>query len=134
MTNERKQVLELLAQGKITAEDAERLLDKLAPSAQTDQGAVRPEGPASRDPKFMRVSVDSHEGDKVDIRLPIGLLRSGIKLSAMMPKEAAQAMSKNGFDFAHLRDLSGSDLMEAMREISIDVVSNEGDKVKISCE
>jgi hypothetical protein len=134
MQNERKQVLQLLAEGKISADDAERLLDKLA---STTGGADSP--PVSRlsvdkGPKFMRVLVDSCEGDQVDIRLPIGLLRSGISLSAMMPREAAEAMKKNGVDFSQFNGLSGDEFMSALRSMTIDVCSHDGDQVKIYCE
>jgi hypothetical protein len=68
------------------------------------------------------------------VRLPLALLRSGIKLTAMMPKNAAEAISKNGVDFSQLNALSGDDLLEALRAMQIDVQSNEGDVVKIYCE
>jgi hypothetical protein len=133
MSNERKQVLQLLADGKISAEDADRLLQKLA-SSQPAEAPLDRSASAVAQPKFMLIHVDSKEGDKVDVRLPIGLMRSGIKLTAMMPKEVAQAMSKNGVDFSELSGLSGSELMSALREMTIDVCSAEGDKVQIYCE
>ncbi len=145
MSNERKQVLDLLAEGKISSEDAERLLDRLAGSASTgDAGAssagsstAAPSGsgqPPTAAPKFMCVHVDSHEGDQVNVRLPLALVRSGIKLSAFLPREAAETMSKNGVDFSQLSGLSGDDLIEALRHMQVDVVSHEGDQVKVYCE
>ena len=133
MQDERKQVLEMLATGKISAEDAERLLDRLTPTA--PPGPSSPSGANDNAPlKFMRVHVDSHEGDQVDVRLPINLLRSGIKLSAMIPKEAVEAMSNNGVDFSQLTSLSGDEFMNVMRNLTIDVASHEGDQVRIFCE
>ena len=134
MINERKQVLQLLADGKVTAEDAEKLLDKLNSSQATPSSDVSPQPASVSQPKFMCVHVDSCEGDVVDIKLPIGLLRSGIKLSAMMPKEAAEAMTKNGVDFSQLSQLGGSDFMAALSAMRIDVTSKEGDTVRICCE
>lgn len=129
MTTERRQVLDMLAQGKISAEEADRLLDKL--------GAAKPaEGPAAGGaaPKFLRVTVDSHDGDKVNVRVPLALVRTGIKLSAMMPKEAGEKLQASGVDLSHLSGLKGDELVEALRELQVDVDSKEGDRVKVFCE
>jgi hypothetical protein len=133
MNDERKKVLEMLSQQKISAEDAERLLERIgqthSASPPDDQDA-----PQSSVPKFMCVRVDSNGGDVVDVRLPIGLLRTGIKLSAMLPKEASDAMSKTGFDFAQLGRLPSAELLSALREMSVDVTAASGERVRISCE
>jgi hypothetical protein len=140
MSNDRKQVLEMLAAGKITAEEAERLLERLAaaaggsPDAQAKESASLVGRKDGRELKFMCIHVDSDEGDKVDVRVPIGLLRTGIKLSAMLPKEAAEAMSHNGVDFSQLSALSGGDLMDALRDMTVDVQAADGTKVQVYCE
>jgi hypothetical protein len=143
MTNERRQVLELLSQGKVSAEEAEQLLERVEASggSRTSGGAAAGAAigsPATSGspgtPKFMCVHVDTHEGDEVKVRLPLALVKSGIKLSAMLPKEAAEAMSKNGVDFSQLSTLGGADLVDALRDMQIDVSSHEGDQVKIYCE
>src|SRR5262249_9006819 len=62
MSTERKQVLEMLAEGKITTEDADRLLDKLggSPGATGNAGAsAENKALPPRAPKFLRVVVDS---------------------------------------------------------------------------
>jgi hypothetical protein len=133
MSTERKQVLDLLAEGKITSEEAMRLLDRIGESGQTGANAA-PESSASGLPKFMCVRVDTHEGDEVNVRIPLALLRTGIKLSAMMPKNAAEAMAKNGVDLSQLSALSGDELLNALRAMQVDVASHEGDLVKVYCE
>ncbi len=134
MSNERKQILEMLSQGKIGPEDAERLLDRLNTATGTGQSPGSPsDSPQSSPPQFMCIQVDSVEGDKVNVRLPIALVKSGIKLSAMMPKEAAATMTKNGVDFSQLSALTGDELATALRNMVIDV-SSHGDQVKIFCE
>jgi hypothetical protein len=137
VSTERKQVLEMLAQGKISAEDAERLLDRLAASHETSgagsEGADRQASPQAT-PKFLRILVDGKDGDKVNIRVPLALVRTGIKLSAMMPPEASQKLNAKGIDLSHLSTLKGEDLTEALRELAVDVDSTSGDKVRIFCE
>jgi len=134
MPHERKQVLELLAQEKITPEEAGRLLDKLE-AAPTSEKSTQPDAttPADR-PKFICIHVDGTKGDKVDLRFPIALVRTGIKLSALVPKEAADAMAKNGVDLSQLSKLSEDDLTDALRTMAVNVASHKGDQVKIYCE
>ena len=138
MPAERRLILEMLSQGKITAEDAEKLLDKLAAASQ-DSEAGQPasvEGAPKRStaPKFLRVVVDSSDGDKVNIRVPLALVRTGIKLTTMMPQAASEKLAEQGIDLSHLSGLKGEDLMAALQELTLDVDSNAGDKVKIFCE
>jgi len=169
MSQERRQVLEMLAQGKITAEDAERLLDRLnragagsgagagagagtgagagASAGSGDGGgawaaAGAPEGAAGSDletappkrVKYLRVVVDSSDGDKVNIRVPLGLVRAGIKLRAIMPEQAREKLEAKGVDLSALSGLDGEELIEALRELQIDVNSAQGEKVRIFCE
>lgn len=138
MSTERKQVLEMLAAGKISAVDADRLLDKLATSggqaddeAKTAAGDARGSKPA---PKFLRVQVDAKDGDKVNIRVPIFLVRTGIKLSTMLPAKVSRRLSEKGIDLSQLRGLDGDELAQALRELTVDVRAIDGDNVRVFCE
>lgn len=160
MSEERKQVLEMLAEGKISADEAERLLSKMEilfgganargfekPDSGTRAGQSEPtaakivktidlgDGGGKRKAlKYLRVLVDSSDGDVVNVRVPLALVRTGIKLSAVLPSEANERLSKKGVDLSQLNDLTGDDLIEALRELNIDVDSANGDKVRIFCE
>lgn len=147
MTQERTQVLDMLAQGKITVQDAERLLDKLAAigasSPESEVGGATPAGseaccdggaPRPGNPKYLRVLVDSAKGDKVNIRVPLSLVRAGIKLKAVMPEHARQQLSEKGIDLSNLGGLEGDELLQALRELNVDVDASDGDKVRIFCE
>ncbi len=136
MSIERKQILDMLGEGKITAEEAERLLEKLqvgdaepvsTPTAGRD--AVR-----RGEPKFLRVVVDSHNGDEVNIRVPLALVRTGIKLSTMLPSHANEQLTEKGIDLSQLGGLEGQELVDALRDLTVDVDSADGDKVRIFCE
>jgi hypothetical protein len=138
MSTERKQVLEMLAQGKISAEDADRLLDKLAGSGGQTEGAA---GAAAGDvkgstpaPKFLRVQVDDKDGDHVNVRIPMFLVRTGIKLSTMLPSRVGRKLTENGIDLSQLSGLDGDELVQALRELTVDVHSDDGDRVRVFCE
>ena len=136
MSTERKQVLEMLAQGKISAEDADRLLDKLANAEGQAEGAAGNTAGDARGskpmPKFLRVEVD--DGDRVSIRIPMFLVRTGIKLSTMLPSRVGRKLTENGIDLSQLSGLDGDELVQALRELTVDVHSDDGDRVRVFCE
>jgi hypothetical protein len=80
------------------------------------------------------VLVDSSKGDKVNIRVPLSLVRAGIKLKAVMPEHARQQLSEKGIDLSNLGGLEGEELLQALRELNVDVDAADGDKVRIFCE
>ena len=135
MSEERKQILEMLAQGKISAEDAERLLDKLG-AGDSKQSADA--SPSTRDsgakPKYLRVHVDSAEGDKVNIRIPLALIRTGIKLTTLLPDHATESLGEHGVDLNKLSELDQKELYETLSDLTVDVDSEEGDTVRVFCE
>lgn len=132
MSTERNKVLGMVAEGKLSADDAERLLDKLDGSGAA--GAKnRADSPAdgAAPLKYLRVLVDSAKGDKVNIRVPLALLRTGISLATLLPAAAGEKLSENGIDLSHLE---GDALVEELRELTVDVDSAKGDTVRVFCE
>ena len=136
MSVERKQILDMLVEGKITVEQAERLLQKLQVGDTETVSTAASGGDAIRkgEPKFLRVLVDSHNGDEVNIRVPLALVRTGIKLSTMLPSHANEQLTEKGIDLSQLGGLEGQELVEALRDLTVDVDSADGDKVRIFCE
>ena len=143
MNDDRRQILDLLSQGKITTDEAERLLaalDRRGPS-----GASEPQRLANRAlPKYLRVCVDTdEEGDggptKVNIRVPMQLLRAGVRLSSLIPPAARDElnaeMRKHGvpFDINQLKPENLEELVEQLAELTVDV-DQEKTKVRIFCE
>lgn len=131
MSNDRRQVLEMLAAGKISAEDAERLIEKLATSS--DAASAAGTQPKGARPKYLRVVV-TDSGDKVNIRVPLALVRTGIKLSTMLPSEANERLSERGIDLSQLSGLQGEELIDALRDLHVDVDAEGGETVRIFCE
>lgn len=152
MSEERKQVLDMLAEGKITADEAERLLEKLEPSprarrtvhTKTVRRAAGGEGEAAAEaggdgapagpPRYLRVLVNGGEGETVNIRIPLKLVRTGIKLSTVLPTDVNAKLSEKGFDLAAFGELQGEELVEALRELHVDVDTPDGESVRVFCE
>ena len=133
MNEERKQILNMLAEGKITADEAERLMDRLesAGSRETPQSA----GPVPTGKlKYLRVLVDSTNGDKVNVRVPLSLIRTGIMMAAVLPDDVNDKLGAKGFDLSKLSELEGAELDEALRDLQVDVDAGDGDTVRVFCE
>lgn len=133
MNEERKKILEMLSEGKITAEEAERLLDKIAGASSTGPRADRKPGEPFKI-KWLLVHVDGKDGDKVNVRVPINLIRTGIKLGAILPTGAAERIKASGFDLNELNTLADEELVEALADLHVDINSEDGDVVRVYCE
>jgi hypothetical protein len=135
MNEERRQILDMLSEGKISAAEAERLLEKLdgAKSAGHAESQDKSTGRTAK-PKFLCVIVDSADGDKVNVKVPLALVKTGIKMAAIMPEGAAQKLSAKGIDLSKLSALDGDELTAALAELQVNVDSDAGDVVRICCE
>jgi hypothetical protein len=153
MSEDRSRILNMLAEGKITAEEAERLLDALDSRAAgaTATAAAAPGTPAvpaitgdpepllNALPKYLYVKVESTKGDNVDVKVPVALIRSGLKLTSLIPPQAMDqlndSMSEHGMsiDFNNLKPEDIDELIAALREMEVSVVSAEGDNIRVYC-
>ncbi|HET7226333.1 MAG TPA: hypothetical protein VFK69_11540 [Candidatus Eisenbacteria bacterium] len=164
-------MLDMLAQGKITVDEANQLLAAMgsapagtatAAAGTADKGSAAAGAPS---PKYLRITVtktrswpgDDAEGSRrarmwpglvlgrngeVTIRVPVALVRNGMRLGAMIPGLAGGRVQ------AHLRergvdvDLSKIDaetidqLVREFGEMNIDIDSGRGGRaqVRITCE
>ncbi|MBD3370824.1 hypothetical protein GF402_10760 [Candidatus Fermentibacteria bacterium] len=139
MEESRKKILEMLAEGKVTVEEAAVLLEKVAsgddtPSAEPPSPPEPPEPGGKKKPRYLRVLVESADGDNVNVRVPLSLIKTGIKLKALIPAGAADAVSEKGFDLSRLTELDEDELVRALSEIEVDVDSANGDTVRIFTE
>jgi len=141
MNENRKQILQMLSEGKITADEAERLIAAL----ETGTPDASPSSKAM--PTYIRVLVEAEEEEgadsltKVNIRVPIKLLRAGVKLAGLIPQEARahvnEAMREKGmtFDINQLKPENLDELIDNLQDLSIDVdKKNRMVKVKVFCE
>lgn len=91
---ERLKILQLLQEGKITADQAARLLEALETSTAQAKGAPRPPVPPSPPPpagggRWLRVRVTDTDTGKtrVNVRLPLNLVASGIRMGMRFAPE-----------------------------------------------
>jgi polyhydroxyalkanoate synthesis regulator phasin len=86
MSEETKRVLEMVAAGKITVEEGERLIGVLG-AGQSAPPPVEGERPA---PRFLKMEAGATGKDGKEegfrMRVPLDLLRAGIKMRALIPE------------------------------------------------
>ena len=145
MTEERRQILEMLAEGKINADEADRLIGALGGSSATAT-ATTTAVQAKPLPKFIRIMIDAKEGrhDKpvhVNVRVPVALLRAGVRFGSLIPIQAQERMNaefrKNGLDFdiRQVKPENINELIDQLQDLSIDVDQEDDDtKIRIFTE
>ena len=134
MSDSRMKILEMLSEGKITADEASSLLEKVSATENASTESEEEIEPVHTSPRYLRLVVDSSDGDKVNIKVPMSLIKTGIKLSALLPTDAADAIKDQGIDLAMLKDLPADELIQALRELEVNVDSADGDTVRIFTE
>ena len=138
MNDNRRQILDMLASGKITAQEAERLIAAL------ERNGVGATAMSESDKvKYLRVLVDTTDPldgpTKVNVRVPMQLLRAGVRLTGVIPASAREevnnALRKEGiaFDINNVTPQNLEELIEHLRELTVDV-DNENTKVRVFCE
>lgn len=146
MSEKQKKILEMLTEGKIGVDEAERLLSSLGTDVIEPGEVARVGAAAMRKPKYLRVTVrpgpdHEHEEDAehVNVRVPVSLIRSGIKLTSLMPEQArdkvSEALHDKGIDL-NMRNMKPEDLEEiidALTELEVDVTSRK-EVVKVFVE
>jgi hypothetical protein len=141
MNEQRQQILQMLAEGKITADEAGRLIDALDRQLPESPPTAAPR-PRPR-PKYLRVLVvDTSGGDepsRVNVRVPLQLLRAGVRLASLIPQQALTKINakldESGvpIDLTELKPQHIEELIEQLDELDIDI--DEADsKVQVFCE
>jgi hypothetical protein len=156
MNENRRRILEMLAAGKITADEAERLLAALdsepsgAVSATVSAGANGARNTGGKlHPKYLRVLVEADEsmtGNKglttVNVRVPMQLLRAGVRLAALIPQQAHTqldyALSSHGIPLtlSQIKPENLEELIDHLEDLTVDVDGKDGNttKVRVFCE
>jgi hypothetical protein len=78
--------------------------------------------------------------DRVNVRVPMSLIRAGIKLTYLIPPEARDkvnvALREKGINF-DVRNIKSDDienLIEALSDLQVDVMSGKGENVRVFVE
>jgi hypothetical protein len=141
MNDERRRILDLLAKGKITVDEAHQLLDAI--------GRVSADGSASEDserpqPRWVRIAIhktakEGHSDKDVNIRVPIAMVKTGMRLGALIPglagEQVAARMRERGLDvdFSKLDAASIESVLKSLGDTNIEIESGKA-HVRITTE
>ena len=140
MNENSRRVLEMLAEGKVSVDEAERLLslvDEESKVTTAMQPLAPPQAGSAR--RYLRVTVDSDDDEHVDVRVPLALIKAGIRLHTLLPEKAEKGIKKtikkNGIDIDidNLRTEDLEQLIDALSEIEVNIHDGD-DKVRVYCE
>ena len=147
MTENRRRILDMLAEGKITADEAERLLTTVDQPETGGTGFAAAGTTPNDERKFLRVVVEPNadagpevEQHRVNIRVPMALIRAGVKLTSLIPSNATtkinEELHKSGVDFdvSTIKPENLDELVDAMKDLEIDVEGGREGKVKVYLE
>lgn len=136
MNEERKRILEMLSEGKINADEAEKLLSALSERSESNQGMVK------NQPRYLRVMVEPGLGsgnkERVNVRIPIKLIRAGLRLASFIPKDAQakvnEALHEKGIekDFTNIKPEDIDEILAQINDLTVDIEGKE--TVKVFCE
>ncbi len=150
-TDDTRRILDMLAQGKITVDDADRLLKAVG----TAQPAETPAADAATDEphrtRRMRINVhkpaNEYRREKdVNIRVPIAVVKGGMRLGAIIAtfagEKAAQRMKARGLDLdlakinGDLSKMNGAEFDAFLKSLGdTDIEIDDGkSQVRITCE
>lgn len=142
MSDETRRILDLLASGKISPGEAEQLLKAAARESAADAPPAEPQA-AGAEPKFLRIEVHKSARDwrpekTVNIRVPISMVRGGMRLGAIIPGTSTriqEALRDKGLDLDWSK-LDRADLAAVLKnvgELTMDVDDGRA-RVKITAE
>jgi hypothetical protein len=147
MSDDTRRILDLLAQGKVTVDEAEQLMGAIgAPPAQASAAAAPPTPDDAERPKPRWVRINVHKTAKegkhdkdVNIRVPIAIVRSGMRLGALIPglagDQVAARMRERGLDvdFSKLDAAAIESVLKELGDTNIEIDSGKA-QVRITCE
>ena len=136
MSEEKRKILEMLADKKISVDDAEKLLAAVSEQP-AEAVAARTKGP-----KYLRVLVEpapgNKEGDRVNVSVPLNLVRAGLKFASFIPPQVRDKvnseMREKGvpFDLNHFNPQDVEALLVHLNDLTVEVEGKE--KVRVFCE
>jgi hypothetical protein len=142
MSDETRRVLDLLAQGRISVDEADRLLRAIAAGQPHGADAAAASDPAKR--RWVRIAVHKpghgdHRDKDLNIRVPIAIVKSGMRLGALIPGIAGEQVSARlrerglDLDFSKLDAAAIDEVLNELGDTNIEIDSGRA-QVRITCE
>ena len=146
MTDSERRILQMLDENKISVDEAARLLEAVRKTGEPDPMNADDRRARREKPKYIRVQVqpsgtapEASDVQHVNIRVPMALLHAGMKLSSLIPSQAAtqvnEALHDKGIniDVRSFKPEQLEQIVDALCDLEVDV-KNGKEKVHIYVE
>lgn len=128
-------VLNMIAEGKITAEEAERLLEALDKN-NISQDTLQPQEikTGNKSSQYLYVDVTpktDKNSEKVHVKVPLALVRAGVNIVSLLPKDIQKTVDGAldekglGFDLSSLKPENIEQLIDALQEMEVNVDADD---------
>lgn len=134
-TDDTRRILDMLREGKITVDEADRLLKAVTADAPADAAAAAdPAADGRARPRWIRINIQKpssepgHKAKNVNIRVPIAVVKGGMRLGAIIGTfagdKAARRMKAQGLDIdmakisSDLSQMNGPEFDEFLRSLN----------------
>lgn len=119
MSEEKRMILEMLNNGDINVDEAERLLSAIPEESENKKMVIS--GGAPIQPKRIKITVVNNDTGKakVDMRIPFSLIKAGLKIG-----KASIAL---GAKYNNGTDSESQQILELLRDVDIDEIMSSLD-------
>ena len=132
-TDDTRRVLDMLQEGKITVDEADRLLKALTADRPPETAAADTATDGRDRVRWIRINIqkpanDGHKAKNVNIRVPIAVVKGGMRLGAIIGTfagdKAARRMKAQGLDIdmakisSDLSQMNGPEFDEFLRSLN----------------
>ncbi len=99
MTSEKMQILKMIEDGKITAEEGMKLMGAIeSDQNQTDVAVIESAAASGASPRRLRVRVEKNGKETVNIKIPLSLVNVGLKIGKKFSPELQESMGNIDMD------------------------------------
>ena len=132
-TDDTRRILDMLSQGKISVDEADRLLKAMCADPPAGAAAAAPSTDTTR-ARWIRINIhkpakdEAHRPKDVNIRVPIAVVKGGMRLGALIGtfagEKAARRMKAQGLDIdlakinSDLSQMNGPEFDEFLKSLS----------------
>jgi len=133
-TDDTRRVLDMLQEGKITVDEADRLIKALSPDRQAETATADTAADGPERVRWIRINIQKpandagHKAKNVNIRVPIAIVKGGMRLGAIIGtfagEKAARRMKAQGLDIdlakisSDLSQMNGPEFDEFLRSLN----------------
>jgi hypothetical protein len=140
MNEEKLKVLNMISEGKISAEDGAKLLDALDKKEEkSGESAAQNKEKGQVNYLYVDINPKTDENkEKVHVKVPLALVRAGVNIASMLPNDVQDkvnsAMDEKGmkFDLSSIKPENIEELIQSLEDMEVNIDSEEH-TVRVYC-